>query len=393
MLFFESMQSVALFNGYYLRLRLSRYFLSDSTFTNTHVDSAFDANMTKIDQDKERLDLALEAAGLDLWENNLITGDVSRKAVKTYAELGYSEADSASYVNDLFAIVHPEDVHAVKVAIEDHLKGVTAQYRSEFRVQAKNGSWVWYANYGRIMDRVGSHSGHRFIGVTFNINDRKLREFESEKREQALREQDKFSQSLLRISKGLEGANNYSSILNVALDEVRKTLGYQTLWVYLLTKDHKYFKVLISGGDDADIIMSEDGTGNLKIEGDRMLEEIAAAKNIVIVEDARYDERCNKEIVELSKVRTILNVPIILFDKHLGCVGTGTFAEEGVRVPSSSEQKYLLALASHMAVSIDRMYLLAERKKMRKVCWLHPVCLKSVRKPLRSRMLTITSLT
>lgn len=325
--------------------------------------------MTKIDHDKERLDLALEAAGLDLWENNLITGDVSRKAVKTYAELGYSDADSASYVNDLFAIVHPEDVHAVKVAIEDHLKGVTTQYRSEFRIQAKNGSWVWYANYGRIMDRVGSNSGHRFIGVTFNIHDRKLREFESEKREQALREQDKFSQSLLRLSKGLEGANNYSSILKVALDEVKRTLGYQTLWVYLLTKDNKHLKALIAGGADADLIMSQDGTANLegaallKIEGDRMLEEIAAANDIVIVEDARYDERCNQEFVEFTKVRTILNVPIVLLDKHLGCVGTGSFAEEGVCVPSSSEQKYLLALASHMAVSIDRMYLLAERKK------------------------------
>jgi diguanylate cyclase (GGDEF)-like protein/PAS domain S-box-containing protein len=325
--------------------------------------------MTKSDKDKERLELVIEVAGLDLWENDLLTGDVPRKAVKTFAELGYSEAEAASYVNDLFALIHPDDVSAVKAAIQSHLEGVTAQYRSEFRILAKNGSWVWYANYGRVVDAYEGNSGRRFIGVTFNIDDRKRKEFEYAQREQDLHDQEKFSQSLLRLSKGLEGSNSYSAILNVALEEVRSTLGYQSLWVYLLTKDNKYLKALIAGGEDADIIMSEDGTANLdgtallKIDGDRMLEEIVEAKDIVIVEDARNDERCNKKFVEISGVRTILNIPIILFDKNLGCFGTGSFGQEGVRVPPIRAQKYLMAIASHLAVSIDRMYLLSERKK------------------------------
>ena len=36
--------------------------------------------MGEVDLNKERLELALEAAGLDLWENDLITGNVTRKA-------------------------------------------------------------------------------------------------------------------------------------------------------------------------------------------------------------------------------------------------------------------------------------------------------------------------
>jgi PAS domain S-box-containing protein len=109
--------------------------------------------------------------------------------------------------------------------------------------------------------------------------------------------------------------------------------------------------------------MSEEGTATLTIKGDRMLEEIAASKEIVLVEDARTDDRVNKEIVESMGNRTILNIPILLFDRHLGTVGTGTFGDEGVRVPSSSEQKYLIAMASHMAVALDRIHLLAERRK------------------------------
>ena len=40
--------------------------------------------MSDADLNKERLELALEAAGLDLWENNLLTGEVTRKASKTF---------------------------------------------------------------------------------------------------------------------------------------------------------------------------------------------------------------------------------------------------------------------------------------------------------------------
>ena len=43
--------------------------------------------MGEADLNKERLELALEAAGLDLWENDLITGNVTRKATKTFEEL------------------------------------------------------------------------------------------------------------------------------------------------------------------------------------------------------------------------------------------------------------------------------------------------------------------
>ncbi len=134
--------------------------------------------MSEEDFNKDRLELALEAAGLDLWENDLVSGEVTRKALKTFAELGYNEEESFAYMDDMFSIVHPDDVPIVQAAIKEHLKGVTPQYRSEFRLLAKNGSWVWYANYGKIMKSRGVDHGKRFIGVTFNINDRKCQEEE-----------------------------------------------------------------------------------------------------------------------------------------------------------------------------------------------------------------------
>ncbi len=134
--------------------------------------------MAEEELNKDRLALVLEAAGLDLWENDLVTGEVTRKASKTFAELGYSEEEARACIDDQFAFVHPEDIPLVKAAINEHLTGVTPEYRCEFRLKAKDGSWVWYANYGKIMQSSNDKHGRRFIGVTFNINKRKCQENE-----------------------------------------------------------------------------------------------------------------------------------------------------------------------------------------------------------------------
>ncbi|MFI5336576.1 MAG: PAS domain S-box protein, partial [Opitutales bacterium] len=181
--------------------------------------------------------------------------------------------------------------------------------------------------------------------------------------EQALLERVRHTQSLLRLSRHLERAQTYAEALQAARDEIRTVIGYQSLWVYLLSEDKTCLKALVAGGPLEDAVMSEQGTATLPIKGDRMLEQIATARDIVVVEDARTDERTNKALVDQLALRTIVNVPILLFDRHLGTIGTGTIGEEGVRPPSESEQDYLIALSSHMAITLDRIHLLTERRQ------------------------------
>ncbi len=185
---------------------------------------------------------------------------------------------------------------------------------------------------------------------------------ERKQSEKALKEKDQHSQSLLRLSRKLEQAQTYAEVLSAAQKEVKTIIGYQNLWAYLLTEDKKYAHVIFAGGPSEEFALSEDEAATLAIQGDRMLEEIAEAKGIVVVEDAQVDERVNKEIVAKLGNRTIVNIPIMLFDRRLGSVGTGTFGDEGVRVPTASEQEYLMALASHMAITLDRIHLLETRK-------------------------------
>lgn len=203
--------------------------------------------MDEADLNRDRLALALEAAGLDLWENNLLTGEVSRKAAKTISTLGYAEAELQGNVDEFFQLVHPDDLPQVQLALAEHLSGRTPQYRCEFRLRAKNGSWVWFANYGKVMDGNSAAPGQRFVGVTFNIDDRKRKENELAKINQRLAEQNALLEryntalELLAASDSLTGLANRRRLMALGINECKRTTRFSHA-LSLLVVDIDWFK-------------------------------------------------------------------------------------------------------------------------------------------------------
>ncbi|MBI5092767.1 MAG: MASE1 domain-containing protein [Candidatus Hydrogenedentes bacterium] len=230
---------------------------------------------------------------------------------------------------------------------------VNAQGAAEYEVVVKKkggGNMVAYCALNALRDDSGVITAYR--GSIRDITDKK-------RVEEALQDSNRHARALIRLSRNLERAETLDEVINAAFDEVAANTRYQKLWVYLFSEDGQYADFLLGRGKGVEEITPH----RLKIEGDRMMEEIASAKGIVVVEDARTDERTDKAIVARLGNRTIVNVPIILFDRHLGSVGTGTFGDEGVRPPTAAEQEFLSAVASHLAVSFDRIYSLRERDR------------------------------
>lgn len=194
------------------------------------------------------------------------------------------------------------------------------------------------------------------LSLAENITERKIVE-------QELMDRQAHSNELLQLSKKLELASSYDEILEAAFFSVNKIIGYNNLWVYLLDENKEHCKILVAKGSVSKMILTFSNVSTLSIKGDKMLEEIISNNEIVIVEDARTDKRTNKEIVSLLENRTIVNVPIVFLDKHLGSVGTGTFGDEGIKVPTKTQKEFLMALASHLAVSLDRIHLQLKRKE------------------------------
>jgi PAS domain S-box-containing protein len=185
---------------------------------------------------------------------------------------------------------------------------------------------------------------------------------ERRRAEAALRIREAHAQALLRLSRRLERADSHSDILVAAREAVLETIGMRRVWLYQLSSDGDYLDLILE--EEGDEPLEQRGEGrHLRIAGDSMLEEIVAAAEVVVVEDARTDPRTNKEIVAALGNRTIVNVPIILAGKRLGALGTGSFGEEGVRPLSPEEREFLAALGSHVAAVLDRVTSAVERER------------------------------
>ena len=178
-----------------------------------------------------------------------------------------------------------------------------------------------------------------------------------------LLQRDRHAEALLELSRRIEAAGTERDVFDAAFDALRTQTAYQHYWVFVLDEDARQARYYLSSAGSEE---NDPSVATLTVAGDPMMEEIATSRDIVVVEDASKDSRTNKEIVARLGNRTIINVPIILNEKNLGAVGTGTFGDEGVRLPSSAERDFLKAVASQLAISLDRIHNRSEWQRAEK---------------------------
>ena len=178
--------------------------------------------------------------------------------------------------------------------------------------------------------------------------------------EETLRIKQEHSKSLLRLARNLERATTLADIMTAAREEVKAILGLNALWFYQTTKDKRSLRLIMADTQTDQVTQPEAGE-LLLIEGDPMLEEIVAAEDLVIVEDARTDPRTNKQLVAKMGGLTVINMPVAMAGGKIGAIGSGTFGNEGVRTFTPTEQRYFASLANHVGVVIDRVQALDKR--------------------------------
>lgn len=172
------------------------------------------------------------------------------------------------------------------------------------------------------------------------------------------------TKALLQLCKRLERAWTISDILDAISPVAEHTLGYPHSWLALFGEKQSSLTVIshVSSGIESDI-SREVKSLEIPVDGDPMIQEIVTSDHVVVVEDARTDPRTNKDIVAQLQNRTIINVPLILAEQKLGCLGLGTYGDiEGVRPPSAWQIEFMQAVASHVAVALDRVRFMQARK-------------------------------
>lgn len=119
-----------------------------------------------------RWQFAVDGAGDGVWDWNLETGYVFYSQ-RWKSMLGYEEDDIGNTVSDWSEHVHPEDLPRCMDIIERHFRNETVDFVLEHRMRAKDGTWRWIYDRGKVIERDEAGKPLRCIGTHTDITARK----------------------------------------------------------------------------------------------------------------------------------------------------------------------------------------------------------------------------
>lgn len=176
--------------------------------------------LEKLRQKVAELELALESAGLGLWDHDLVTDKVTRN--ERWAEmLGYKLEEIDSRADTWRNLIHPDDVPLVNKMVEDHEAGRVPFFKVEHRLKAKSGEWKWILNWGRVVERDKDGRPLRATGTHLDITERKQEEEERLKLEARVQQAQKF-ESLSIMAGSI--AHQFNNLLMVVLGNLELVL-------------------------------------------------------------------------------------------------------------------------------------------------------------------------
>ena len=126
----------------------------------------------ELKQVEERFELALSASQAGLWDWNIKTGDMYTSHDRKDF-LDYREENGRQGISSLQRFIHPDDQEEVLQVLNDHLAGKTDEYRIEYRIRDQDGTWQWFLDRGRVVERDEKNMPVRMTGTHQNITRQK----------------------------------------------------------------------------------------------------------------------------------------------------------------------------------------------------------------------------
>jgi PAS domain S-box-containing protein len=130
---------------------------------------------------RQRLDNLIWGTGAGTWEWNVQSGE-SRINEAWAGMLGYALAELEPISRERFVeLLHPDDRDRVDAEMQRHLQGETACLECEFRMQHRDGHWIWALDRGRVCSWTADGKPEWMMGIHLDISRRKTAEVELER--------------------------------------------------------------------------------------------------------------------------------------------------------------------------------------------------------------------
>jgi PAS domain S-box-containing protein len=126
---------------------------------------------------EERLELALQAARLGIWDSNIQTGYVYRNAIWSEM-LGYKANEIEPNYEGWRKLIHPEDYERIDESIKAHHEGKIIYDNYEHRLITSKGEWKWILSLSKIVSSDDTGKPTRLIGIHIDIDELKRKEIQ-----------------------------------------------------------------------------------------------------------------------------------------------------------------------------------------------------------------------
>ncbi|MCW8155999.1 EAL domain-containing protein [Stutzerimonas stutzeri] len=133
------------------------------------LEQRVDERTAELGESEARLNLALDASGLGLWDWDLQHNRVHYSRLEVVFGIGRQQRhdDNGSPLPD----IHPGDLDRVRATLIAHLKGETEQFAVEYRALRADGSELCLEDRGRVIQRDASGRALRMIGTRRDISE------------------------------------------------------------------------------------------------------------------------------------------------------------------------------------------------------------------------------
>jgi|GEM_PF-3435629 len=122
-------------------------------------------------ESRKQLEFALDAAHDGLWDWNIARGE-AYFSPQYLRMLGYERDELAPTYEAWWEYVHPDERDAVRSAIEESV-AMQTDFNEGFRMQKKDGSYLWILARGRVMETDSEGRAVRMVGTHTDISEQK----------------------------------------------------------------------------------------------------------------------------------------------------------------------------------------------------------------------------
>lgn len=121
---------------------------------------------------EERFRYVIQATNDGVWDWNIKAGKMFFSD-NYYTMLGYNRDDFDETYQGWVSLLNPNDKEYTLVHVEKYLKGESADFNTEYRLKAKDGSWRWIHARGKVVEHDKNMKPLRIVGTHIDITERK----------------------------------------------------------------------------------------------------------------------------------------------------------------------------------------------------------------------------